>query len=208
LVASQAEIQGKITETRLQIIQIDQDMRSDVAKDLREIESQTGELVERKVAAEDQLKRVDIRAPQTGVVHQLTVHTIGGVITPGEPIMLIVPVSDVLRVEARVAPQDIDQIQIGQTTTLRLSAFNQRVTPQLEGTVAEISPDLTQDPKSGISYYTARIEIPPVQLAKLGDLKAVPGMPAEAFIQTSSRTILSYMIKPLSDQIERAFREE
>jgi len=208
LVASQAEIQGKITETRLQIIQIDQDMRSDVAKDLREIESQTGELVERKVAAEDQLKRVDIRAPQTGVVHQLTVHTIGGVITPGEPIMLIVPVSDVLRVEARVAPQDIDQLLIGQTTTLRLSAFNQRVTPQLEGKVAEISPDLTQDPKSGVSYYTARIQISPEELVKLGDLKVIPGMPAEAFIQTSSRTILSYMIKPLSDQVERAFRED
>lgn len=208
LTAAQAEILGKISETKLQIIQIDQEMRSDVAKDLRDIEGQTGELVERKVAAEDQLRRVDIRAPQAGVVHQLSVHTVGGVITPGEPIMLIVPVADVLRVEARVAPQDIDQVQLGQMTTLRLSAFNQRVTPELEGKVAELSPDLTQDQKSGISYYTARIDIPPVELAKLGELKVIPGMPAEAFIQTSSRSILSYMVKPLRDQIERAFRED
>lgn len=208
LTAAQAEILGKISETKLQIIQIDQEMRSDVAKDLRDIEGQTGELVERKVAAEDQLRRVDIRAPQAGVVHQLSVHTVGGVITPGEPIMLIVPVADVLRVEARVAPQDIDQVQLGQTTTLRLSAFNQRVTPELEGKVAEISPDLTQDQKSGVSYYTARIDIPPAELAKLGELKVLPGMPAEAFIRTTSRTILSYMLKPLHDQIERAFRED
>jgi HlyD family secretion protein len=208
LVASQAEVQGKISETRLQILQIDQDMRSEVAKDLRDIESQTAELVERKVAAEDQLRRTDIRAPQTGVVHQLSVHTIGGVVGPGEPIMLIVPLFDTLRVQARITPQDIDQVQIGQIATLRLSAFNQRVTPELEGKVVEISPDLTEDQKSGASYYTARIEISPSELAKLGKLKIVPGMPAEAFIQTSSRSIMSYLIKPMHDQFERAFRED
>lgn len=208
LLAAQAQVEGKISEVRLQIIQIDQDLRSEVAKDLREIEAQAGEQQERKVAAEDQLNRIDVRAPQAGVVHQLAVHTIGGVIAPGEQIMLVVPVTDALKVEAHIAPQDIDQVQTDQLTTLRLSAFNQRITPEVEGKVADVSPDLTQDPKTGSSYYTARIVIPPSEIAKIAGLKIVPGMPAEAFIQTRPRTILSYLVKPLSDQIEHAFREE
>ncbi|MDQ0469455.1 HlyD family type I secretion periplasmic adaptor subunit [Labrys wisconsinensis] len=208
LVAAQAQNAGRIAEIRLQIISLDQDQRSDVAKELREIEGQTGELLERKVAAEDQLRRVEIRAPQDGVVHELTVHTVGGVVAPGEAIMMIVPVSDALRVEARIAPQDIDQVQRGQKAGLRLSAFNQRVTPEVIAVVDEISPDATTDQKTGATYYTARLRIEEEELKRLGDLKIVPGMPAEAFIQTSSRTILSYLVKPLQDQIERAFRED
>jgi HlyD family secretion protein len=142
------------------------------------------------------------------VVHELSVHTIGGVVTPGEAIMMIVPVADALRVEARIAPQDIDQVQLGQRAGLRLSAFNQRVTPELNAVVDEISPDATTDQKTGTTYYTARLRIEERELKRLGDLKIVPGMPAEAFIQSSSRTILSYLAKPLQDQIERAFRED
>ena len=206
LIAATAQSKGKISEIELQIIQIDQDLRSEVAKELREVQAKIAELVERKVAAEDQLKRIDIRAPQDGLVHQLAVHTVGGVITPGEAMMLIVPEADNLTVEAKLNPQDIDQVQPGQKAVLRFSTFNQRTTPELNGTVIRVSADLTTDQRSGVSYYTVRISIPEAEVARLGGLKLLPGMPLEAFIQTGERTVLSYLMKPMTDQIARAFR--
>jgi len=208
LVAAIAQSKGKITETELQILQIDQDMRTEVGKDLADIRGKTAEYVERKITAEDQLKRVDIRAPQDGMVHQLNVHTVGGVIQQGEQIMLIVPESDALDVEAKIQPQDIDQVRIGQSAVLRFSAFNQRTTPELNGEVIRVSADVTEDQKSGQRYYTVRVSVPASEVARLEGLKLVPGMPVEAFIQTSPRTVLSYMIRPLHDQLTRAFREK
>jgi HlyD family secretion protein len=207
-IASKAQAKGKITETELQIIQVDKDMVSDVSKDLRETTDKIGEFVERKVTAEDQLRRTDIRAPQDGMVLQSTVHTVGGVITAGDAIMMIVPQSDDLQVEAKVNPQDIDKLQIGQKTLLRLSAFNQRTTPELNGVVSRVSPDVTVDQRTGQSYYTIRVSMSAQEIARLGDVKLIPGMPAEAFVQTGDRTMLSYLIKPLSDQLMRAFREK
>jgi HlyD family secretion protein len=207
-IASRAQAKGKITETELQIIQVDKDMVSEVSKDLRETNDKIGEFIERKVTAEDQLRRVDIRAPQDGMVLQSTVHTVGGVITAGDAIMMIVPQTDDLQVEAKVNPQDIDKLQIGQKTLLRLSAFNQRTTPELNGLVSRVSPDVTTDQRTGQSYYTIRVSMPPEEVARLGDVKLIPGMPVEAFVQTGDRTLLSYLIKPLSDQLMRAFREK
>ena len=206
-VASTAQAKGKITETELQIIQIDKDMVSDVSKDLRETNDKIGEYIERKVTAEDQLRRVDIRAPQDGVVEQSTVHTVGGVIQAGDAIMLVVPQADDLQVEAKVNPQDIDKLQIGEKTLLRLSAFNQRTTPELTGEVIRVSPDVNTDQRSGQSYYTIRVSLPPDEVAKLGEAKLIPGMPVEAFVQTGDRTMMSYLVKPLKDQLMRAFRE-
>jgi HlyD family secretion protein len=202
-----AQAKGKITETELQISQIDQDLRSEVGKDLAEVRAKISEFSERKVASEDQLRRVDIRAPQSGIVHQLEVHTVGGVIAAGEKIMLIVPDGDTLTVEVKVTPQDIDQLYIGQAATLRFSAFNQRTTPEIEGEVSLISADLTQDQRTGLSYYTVRISPKAAQLSRLGDVKLVSGMPIDSFIKTSVRTMLSYLIKPLRDQAARAFTE-
>jgi HlyD family secretion protein len=207
-IAQRAQAKGKITETELQIIQVDKDVVSDVSKDLRETNDKIGELVERKVTAEDQLRRVDIRAPQDGMVLQSTVHTVGGVITAGDTIMLIVPQTDDLQVEAKVNPQDIDKLQVGQKTLLRLSAFNQRTTPELNGVVTRVSPDTTTDQRTGQPYYTIRVSMPPAEIARLGDVKLIPGMPVEAFVQTGERTLLSYLFKPLSDQLMRAFREK
>jgi HlyD family secretion protein len=207
-VASRAQAKGKITETELQIIQVDKDMVSEVSKDLRETNDKIGELIERKVTAEDQLRRVDIRAPQDGVVEQSTVHTVGGVINAGDAIMLIVPQTDDLQVEAKVNPQDIDKLQVGQKTLLRLSAFNQRTTPELNGIVSRVSPDVTTDQRTGQSYYTIRVSMPPAEIARLGDVRLIPGMPAEAFVQTGDRTMLSYLMKPLNDQLMRAFKEK
>jgi HlyD family secretion protein len=207
-IASRAQAKGKITETELQIIQVDKDMVSEVSKDLRETNDKIGEFVERKITAEDQLRRVDIRAPQDGMVLQSSVHTVGGVITAGDTIMLIVPQTDDLQVEAKVNPQDIDKLQVGQRTLLRLSAFNQRTTPELNGVVSRVSPDVTTDQRTGQSYYTIRVSMPPEEIARLGEVKLIPGMPVEAFVQTGDRTVLSYLMKPLSDQLMRAFREK
>ena len=206
-IASRAQAKGKITETELQVIQVDKDMVSDVSKDLRETNDKIGEFVERKVTAEDQLRRIDIRAPQDGMVEQSTVHTVGGVISAGDAIMIIVPQGDDLQVEAKVNPQDIDKLQIGEKTLLRLSAFNQRTTPELNGFVTRVSPDVNTDQRTGQSYYTIRVSMPPEELARLGEVRMIPGMPVEAFVQTGDRTMLSYLVKPLKDQLARAFRE-
>jgi HlyD family secretion protein len=207
LVAQTAQVGGKIAETELQIIQIDRDLSSEVARETREIDGKLGEFVERKVTAEDQLKRVEIRSPQNGTVFQSTVHTVGGVITAGDPIMLIVPEADNLTVEAKVNPQDIDQVKIGQTALLRLSAFNQQTTPEIFGTVTRISADAAADQRTGLTYYTIRIAMPPEEIAKVGQVKFMPGMPVEAFVQTGERTMLSYFMKPLNDQLMRVFRQ-
>lgn len=122
--------------------------------------------------------------------------------------MLIVPQSDDLRVEARIAPQDIDQLHLGQTARMRFSAFNQRYTPELTGEITRIAADVTLDPQSGAGYYLVRASVPEDERARLGELVLVPGMPVEVFIQTGERTVLSYFVKPLRDQITKAFREE
>ena len=208
LMAAVAQAKGKISETVLQIVQIDRELSSEVGKELREIDAKIGEFLERKVTAEDQLRRLDIRAPQDGTVHQSMIHTVGGVIAAGgDAIMLIVPSADNLAVEARVAPQDIDRVRIGQNAVLRFSAFGQSTTPELNGVVGRISADTITDQRTGQSYYTIRIVTPRDEIARLGEVSLVPGMPVEAFVKTAERTVLSYLVKPLNDQIARAFRE-
>jgi len=207
LIAAAAQAKGRISETELQIIQLDQTLRSEVARELREIQAKSAELVERKVAAQDQLRRVDIRAPQDGTVHQMQVHTVGGVVAAGEQIMLIVPDTDALAVEVRISPQDVDQLRIGQAAVVRFSAFNMSTTPELNGTVSHISADLVVDQRTGVNHFLVRILLPDGEIARLGDIKLVPGMPLEAFIQTRARTVLSYLVKPLYDQAAHAMRE-
>ena len=208
LISTIARVKARVAETELEIIQIDRDLASEVAKELREIDAKIGEFIERKVAAVDQLKRIDIRAPQAGIVHQSTVHTVGGVINAGETIMLIVPKADNLTVEAKVGPADIDQLHLGQTARLRFSALNQRTTPEIIGTLNRISADITTDERTGASYYTIRVVMSAEEISRLGDIAVVPGMPVEVFVTTGDRKVLSYLVKPLTDQITRAFREQ
>ena len=172
------------------------------------IDGKGGELVERKTAAEDQMQRIDLRAPQSGTVHQSSVHTIGGVISPGETLMLIVPEKDSLAVEVKVAPNDIDQVSGGQAALLRFPAFSQRATPEISGSVSQIAADVTTDQRTGVSFYSVRVSIPALELARLGAVKLVPGMPVEAMLKTHDRKVASYLIKPLQDQMFRAFREK
>lgn len=208
IISAIAQARGKIAETELKIIQIVQDLHTEVLRDLREIDGRIGELTERRISAADQFRRTELRAPQSGIVHQLSVHTVGGVISPGETLMLIVPQTEGLSVEARVPPQHIDQIRLGQTVMVRFSAFDQNTTPQLIGTVGLVAADVTRDPRTNQPYYAIRVAISDDEIARLKGLQLVPGMPAEAHLQTHMRTALSYLAKPLTDQFSRAFRED
>jgi membrane fusion protein, type I secretion system len=207
LLSAGAEIKSKISETKLQIVKIDQDFRTDVVKELGETQGKEAELVERGVAARDLLDRIELRAPTSGVVHQLGVHTIGGVIRAGDSIMEIVPDTDELQVEARLQPGDIDQVRLGDKAFVRFSAFNQRTTPELIGLVSYVSADISRDQQTNASYFTVRVTLPDEERRRLAGLQLVPGMPAEVFMQTGSRTMLSYLFKPITDQLRRTFVE-
>ena len=207
LISTIAETKAKVDEAKLQMVRLDQDVRTEVVKELGEAQGKEAELSERAVAARDVLERIEMRAPTSGVIHQLAAHTIGGVVRAGDTIMEVVPDSDDLQIEARLQPNDIDQVRKGQQAFVRFSAFNQRVTPQLIGQVSFVSPDTTKDQQSGTSYFTVRIMLPEEERRLLAGLKLVSGMPAEVFMQTGSRTMLSYLSKPIMDQFQRAFVE-
>lgn len=207
LIASVAQAEGRIAETEFQIIQIDEQVRAEVSTELREIQGKIAEYTERKVAAEDQLRRIDIRAPSSGFVHQLAVHTVGGVISPAEPVMYIVPTNEALDLEARVMPNEIDQLAVGQPATVRVHATNQRMTPELHGTVSRISADISRDQQTGATFYTIRVALPADEIKRLGNLKLMAGMQAEVFVQVNERTPLQYFLKPIGEQFARAFRE-
>jgi len=208
LTSSIAETKAKIDTAKLQIVRIDQDFRAEVVKDLNEAQGKEAELVERSIAARDQLDRIEIRAPTSGTVNQLSIHTVGGVIKGGETIMEIVPDADDLQIEARVDPKDIDHVKTGQHAVVRLTAFNQRTTPQLKGSVNYVSADIGHDQQSNKTFYTVRIVLPEEEHRRLSGLQLVPGMTAEVFMQTGSRTMLSYLFEPITDQLRRAFVEQ
>ena len=207
LMSAIAETKSKIGEAQLQIVRLDQDFRTDVVKELGENQGKEAELVERGVAARDLLDRIELRSPTSGVIHQLTAHTIGGVIRAGDPIMEVVPDLDDLQIEARLQPNDIDQVRMGQKAFVRFSAFNQRVTPQLNGIVSYVSADTSKDQQSNASYFTVRVKLPDEERRRIAGLQLVSGMPAEVFMQTGSRTMMSYLLKPITDQLQRAFVE-
>jgi HlyD family secretion protein len=207
LVAQIARKRGEISETRIRIVQIGKNFTSDVASELRDTQSKLSELVERRLAAQIRLTRTEIRAPRSGMVNQLTVHTVGGVIAAGETVMLIVPEADTLILEAHVAPSDVDQLRVGQAAAIRLQAFTPATTPELIGQVALISPDVILEPQTNVAYYLVRVHVGQDELAKLKDRRLMPGMAAEAFITTERSTVLRYLLKPLSDRLARVFRE-
>lgn len=206
-VSEMSQAAQSISEREIQILQIDEEMRAEVVEQLQGLRAEIAKLAEEKVAAEEKLRRVEIRAPRTGFVHQLSVHTVGGVVAPGEDLMLIVPDEDLLVIEAQVAPTDIDQLSVDQTATVRLPGFDQRTTPELSAQILTVSADLMQDPATGLSYYQARLVLTEDEIARLDGKTLMAGMPVEAFVHTGSRSILSYLIKPLSDHIVHAFRD-
>lgn len=203
-----ARARGGIGEAELEIVQLRKTFREEVVADLRDAQTQIFDLSQRRVAAADDVRRVEVRAPIGGIVMGLGIHTLGGVVSPGQPILSIVPSNDQLVVEAQVAPNDIDKVTIGLTAIVRLSAFNLRTTPELLGDVVTVSPDRYVDEATGHQYYKARVAIRDSELAHLDGLELLPGMPAEVFINTGERKALSYFVKPFADRLARTFRED
>jgi HlyD family type I secretion membrane fusion protein len=205
--ANIARVKGQISESRIKIIEFDQQARTDGQRDLREVDGKLAELQERIVASLDRLSRMVIRSPISGTVNELAVNSVNGVIAPKETLMSIVPQSADLVVEAKLSPTDIDQAATGQPARLRFSSFNQRTTPEVAGTVETIGAAASLDQASGQTYYLSTIAIAGGQRHVAGK-PIVPGMPVEVFLTTGDRTALSYLIKPFTDQMMKSFREE
>jgi HlyD family secretion protein len=208
LVADMAAARAAIAEKEFQIAQSTDEFQASVLEQLQTVNQQVAELMQRRIAARDRLAKLDIRAPRAGIVHQSIVETVGGVVAPGETLMLIVPQDSRLIIEAQVSPMDVDRLVLGQTVSLRMVGLDARTTPELNAEVAALSPDLSHDQATGMSFYAARIQIPETELARLPDGQVlVPGMPAEAFIETGDRSVLSYLLHPLTEQLAHTFRE-
>jgi HlyD family type I secretion membrane fusion protein len=207
--AAIARAKVRASELRVQIIAVDQNASTEAQRDLRAVDARISELSERRLAIEDRLSHTEIRSPVSGYVNELFVHTVGGVITPAAKIATIVPLNAELKFEVKISPADIDQVREGHPARLRLTAFNRTTTPELRGRVIMVSPASTRDPANNQEHYVAYVSLLPTEdaLVQLSDMKLVPGMPAEVFISTQERTVASYLMKPFTDQMNRAFRE-
>jgi epimerase transport system membrane fusion protein len=197
----------QIGETRLEIIRLEREFQNEVVSELAQTQTSLDDVTERIRAVEDVVKRTTVRSPVNGIVKGMQFHTIGGVISPGTPILSVVPEDDDLIVEARVSPNDIDRVALDQEAMIRFSAFARSV-PTTYGRVVHLSADSFVDEATGFPYYLARIEVTPEGLEDLEGLQLVPGMPAEVFISTGSRTFLQYLLKPLSNTVARSFIED
>ncbi|WP_417463031.1 HlyD family type I secretion periplasmic adaptor subunit [Kordiimonas sp.] len=203
-----ARIHNSIRDTELEILQSDRQFKEQVVTDLREAVVEGEELVLQIVTARKQLERIEILSPVDGIVHEMQVFNAGGVVPPGETILQIIPVSEGVDFEVKIDPNVIDQVTQGQRAKVVFTTFNTRTAPETFGTVSSISPSSVRDPSTGQSFYRVTLAISTEELAKLKDHEILPGMPIEAFLQTGDRTVLSYLTRPLSDQLRRAFRED
>ena len=208
LTANIASAHMQIGETQLQILQQDREFQNQVVTELGEVKTNLKDVSERITALEDVVARTTVRAPEAGIVNGLQVHTIGGVISPGMKIVDIVPDGDDLIIEAKVSPIDIDRVAVNQNATIRFSSFGLATVPTIYGQVINLSADRLFDQVSGLPYYQARVEVTPEGMEDLGDLVLMPGMPADIFIATGSRTFLQYLFKPFSNAIARSLRED
>lgn len=203
-----AETKASVAERKVMIGQVDANFLNQALSDLQDQREKIAQLMQKSIATRDKLSRLVIVAPQTGVVHESVVHTVGGVIGAGETLMRIVPTGDELVVKAQVNPRDIDKVRPGQSAIIRIVGFNPRTTPDLKAEITRIAPDLTTDAKTGASYYVVRARIDPETRAQLpANEQLVPGMPTEVFIQSGRRTVMTYLMEPLLEQFRRAMRE-
>ncbi|MEQ1669779.1 MAG: HlyD family type I secretion periplasmic adaptor subunit, partial [Hyphomicrobium sp.] len=207
LSAAAGQSKDKIAEIEMQRLSIDSEAKSEAIKELRETQGKLVELMERRTAAVDQLQRVDIRSPSDGIIDQMSVFTVGGVVNTAEPLMVVVPQHEKLAIEAKIAPQDIDQVRSHKRAVIRFPAFNQSTTPSLEGSIESVSAEITKEVQTNMQYYVARIKIDDSEMQRLGELQLVPGMPVDIQIRTTERSALSYLVKPLKDQFAKAFKE-
>ena len=207
MTANIAATEVQITETQLQILQQDSEFHNEVVTQLGEVQTRLKDVDERIIALQDVVSRTTVVAPDSGIVNGMQVHTVGGVIGSGATIAEIVPESDELVLEASVNPNDIDRVSVGQEARIRFSTFGSRA-PTIFGTVLTISADSMTNEMTGVPFYLARVEVNPEGMENLGDLELIPGMPAEVFINTGSRTLLQYLFKPFANAISRSFNED
>lgn len=207
LVARIAGSRTAISEKELKKFQVRKAFQEDVADELKKVQAEYAELVERESATRRTLDLTELRAPVSGTVTDLRVHTMGGVVGPGEVLMEIVPDSAKLVLEARVQPRDIDRVALNQSAGIKLLAFNQRMTPELNGVVSYVSADAATDPRNEQSYFLVRVDVPAGELLRLGEHKVLPGMQADLFIRTGERTFLGYLVQPLLDSFRKAWME-
>lgn len=205
--AARAEAEGRMTETEIGILRLGSARREEASSQLRDLGYRELELAERRRALIEEVARLEIRAPVAGLIHALAVTTPRAVIRAADPVLYIVPQDRPFVIAARVAPINIDEIAIGEPVTLRFAAFDSRTTPELFGQIARISADALSDERNQTSYYRTEVILDAGEAAKLGDLALVPGMPVEVFIRTGERTPLAYLMKPLVEYFNRAFRE-
>lgn len=208
LTAAIAETRATIAEKLLAERQVQTAFLSARLEALRKARLTAAQALQDQRSAQDELDRTIVRAPESGIVHELVAHTIGGVVAPGETIMKIVPQTDSLLVAIRVDPNDIDQVRLGQPVTLRFTGFERRRLPEAVGSVEQVSPDLVTDQQGARSYYTVNVRIAPRSNADWpADFHLLPGMPVEAFLTTGDRTVMSYLIHPFVEELQLAFRE-
>ncbi len=208
LVSSIASAKASIDEKRLELIRVKRSFHEQVLAELQDVESEIIDLQERANAATHHLQQMVVKAPVDGLIVGLNVHTEGGVVVPGQLLMEIVPDNDALIVEGQVLPTDVDDLLVGQSARVKLSGLQQRTTPELIGKLQYVSADSMLDERSGMTYFIIRVSIAAEELAKLPSEGLIPGMPAEVFVQTGERTALEYLLQPLSDTIDRAWREK
>jgi epimerase transport system membrane fusion protein len=208
LTASISTTEIEIGEARLQILQRRREFLNEVVNQLGETQTNLKDVLERTTALRDIVSRTVVRAPAAGVVNGMQIHTVGGVVGPGQPIVDIVPQTEELIIEARVSPLDIDRVTEGQSVMIRFSSFGRGSVPTIFGTVLNLSADALLDQNTGASYYQARIEVTAEGIADLGSLTLMPGMPADTFIATGSRTFLQYLFKPFTNAMARSFIED
>lgn len=201
-----ASSRGRMAELELSIIQVDQTMRSEITDQLASAQEAIGILIERQIVAKTALAQGIVYAPKDGLVHELSIHTVGGVVKPAEVMMLVVPEADMLVGDVRLRPNDIDQLYPGQQARITFSAFDRGTTPSINGVLKSISPDLEQDPRTGAMFYHGTLTFSEGELKQVRGLHLSPGMPLEVFVQTGERTLVSYFLKPITDQLNRAFR--
>lgn len=207
LIGQRAQAEGRLTELELENLRLTSQRREDAETQLREIGYQELNLAERRRSLSGQIERLELRAPVSGIVYAMSVTTPRAVIRAADPVLYLIPQDRPLVIAAKIATINIDEISIGQPVTLRFSAFASRTTPELFGQVTKISADAFTDDATRAQYYRAEVMLNEGELAKLGDLTLVPGMPVEVFIRTGDRSPMAYLIKPFADYFNRAFRE-
>lgn len=203
-----ARLANSVQDAQLEILQANRTFKEGVVTDLRDVTTKGEELILQIVTTQKQLDRVEIRSPADGVIHEMQAATIGGVVAPMSTILQVVPSDTGFQYELRLDPRSVDQVYVGQKATVKFPAFSSRSTPDIFGTVSIISPASVTDSANGQVFYRLELEVPPQEMAKLGSLQLVPGMPVEAFLQTTDRSVLAYLVQPLAEQVSRAFRDD